>query len=397
MILDPNNTSQNTDVMIQGFNWESHSNPNGWYTVVKSKAIDLAKAGFDLIWMPPSSDAASAQGYLPRELYNLNSEYGTQEELISTIAELHSQNIKVIADIVINHRVGSKSWADFNFPKWGAESITANDEWGQNGGNPTGNYDSGENYKPARDLDHSSQTVQKGVIAWMNWLKDTIGYDGWRYDYVKGYNGIYNSIYNKATKPYFSVGELWDDLDINNPDAHRQQIVDWVDATQGTSSAFDFTTKGILQEAVKGELWRLSNKGSAPGMIGWWPAKSVTFLDNHDTGSTQAHWPFPGEKIMQGYAYILTHPGIPNVFWDHFYDWGLKDDISELIAVRKDHGIHSESILEIKAAQANLYAAEIDGKVAMKIGSDNWSPNGKNWKLKTAGNNYAVWVKVTRQ
>ena len=45
--------------------------------------------------------------------------------------------------------------------------------------------------------------------------------------------------------------------------------------------------------------------------MGWWPAKAVTFIDNHDTGSTQAMWPFPSDKVMQGYEYILTHPGTP--------------------------------------------------------------------------------------
>jgi hypothetical protein len=34
--------------------------------------------------------------------------------------------------------------------------------------------------------------------------------------------------------------------------------VNWVDATGGTNAAFDFTTKGILQEALgRNELWRL--------------------------------------------------------------------------------------------------------------------------------------------
>jgi hypothetical protein len=41
-------------------------------------------------------------------------------------------------------------------------------------------------------------------------------------------------------------------------DAHRQRTVNWVDATGGTNAAFDFTTKGILQEALgRNELWRL--------------------------------------------------------------------------------------------------------------------------------------------
>jgi hypothetical protein len=35
----------------------------------------------------------------------------------------------------------------------------------------------------------------------------------------------------------------------------------------------------------------------------------VTFIANHDTDSTQQHWPFPPEGLEAGYAYILTHPG----------------------------------------------------------------------------------------
>ncbi|MEL6843495.1 MAG: glucan 1,4-alpha-maltotetraohydrolase domain-containing protein, partial [Bacteroidota bacterium] len=226
-------------------------------------------------------------------------------------------------------------------------------------------------------------------------LKNTIGFDGWRYDYIRGYNGYYNSIYNNATSPAFSVGELWDNLDLNNTDPHRQQIINWIDDTQGTSSAFDFTTKGILQQAVNGQLWRMSYSGVAPGVIGWYPSKAVTFVDNHDTGSTQNYWPFPGDKVMQGYAYILTHPGIPSVFWDHFYDWGLHDDIRDLIQIRKNNGLHSESVLDIKTAQWNVYAAEIDGKVAMKIGSGSWSPSGSGWTLAASGNDYAVWEKAS--
>jgi len=41
-------------------------------------------------------------------------------------------------------------------------------------------------------------------------------------------------------------------------DAHRQRTVNWCDSTGGTNAAFDFTTKGILQEALgRTELWRL--------------------------------------------------------------------------------------------------------------------------------------------
>lgn len=44
------------------------------------------------------------QGYLPRDLYQLDSAYGSEADLRELIQECHNHNIKVIADIVINHR-----------------------------------------------------------------------------------------------------------------------------------------------------------------------------------------------------------------------------------------------------------------------------------------------------
>ena len=42
--------------------------------------------------------------YLPTDLYNLNSAYGSEAELREAINALHEVGLKVIADIVINHR-----------------------------------------------------------------------------------------------------------------------------------------------------------------------------------------------------------------------------------------------------------------------------------------------------
>lgn len=43
-----------------------------------------------------------------------------------------------------------------------------------------------------------------------------------------------------------------------------------------------------LQALERCEYWRLSDqKGKPPGVIGWWPSRAVTFIENHDTGSTQ--------------------------------------------------------------------------------------------------------------
>lgn len=79
-----------------------------------------------------------------------------------------------------------------------------------------------------------------------------IGYDGWRLDFVRGFWGGYVKDYMDASEPYFAVGEYWDSLNYTygemdyNQDSHRQRIVDWINATNGTAGAFDVTTKGIL-------------------------------------------------------------------------------------------------------------------------------------------------------
>ena len=72
--------------------------------VLQSQAQAIAEAGFTSVWMPPPSDAVSDQGYLPRDLYNLDSKYGSQAELRNCISVIHENNLKAIADIVINHR-----------------------------------------------------------------------------------------------------------------------------------------------------------------------------------------------------------------------------------------------------------------------------------------------------
>uniref|UniRef100_A0ACD5VS99 Uncharacterized protein n=1 Tax=Avena sativa TaxID=4498 RepID=A0ACD5VS99_AVESA len=183
-------------------------------------------------------------------------------------------------------------------------------------------------------------------------------------------------------------------------DAHRQTLLNWVDKVGGEASAamvFDFTTKGILNTAVEGELWRLIDPlRKAPGVMGWWLAKAVTFVDNHDTGSTQAKWTFPSDKVMQGYAYILTHPGTPCMFYDHFFDRGFKDEIATLVEIRKRNGITATSALKILMHDGDAYVAEIDGNVVVKIGSrfDVGAVIPAGFVTSAHGNDYAVWEKA---
>lgn len=403
----------NTDILLQGFHWTSASSGN-WYTQVEANADEIADAGFDMIWLPPPSQAGSDEGYLPEQLNDLNSNYGTETELTSLISTLHDKGVKVLADIVINHRNGSGSWCSFANPSWSMQAITSDDEaWTASGSNCSGtrgNTDSGDGYSAARDIDHSQSFVQTSIEDWMNTTLKGVGFDGWRYDYVKGYSGSYVGIYNNATSPYFSVGEYWSTLCYTGescssgsyPDAHRQLLMNWITATGGTSAVFDFTTKGLLNRALETYNYAVlkDSSGKPQGAIGWWPSHSVTFVDNHDTGpsescsSGQNYWPVPCAKVMQAYAYILTHPGVPSVYYAHYFNWGLGSQIKSLMTLRKSQGINSNSSVTIDTATQGLYAAYIDDKIAMKMGSTSWTPSGDNWELYQSGTDWAVWQKV---
>ena len=57
--------------------------------------------------------------------------------------------------------------------------------------------------------------------------------------------------------------------------------------------------------------------------------------------------------------------------------------------------------LQVHKATADVYAASVDKKIAVKVGPGNWSPNEdglqvgqKEWKLATSGPNFAVWDAV---
>ena len=436
------------EIILQGFNWESCRSgekfSQTWYDRIIEESSDIARAGFTAVWMPPPTTSVSKEGYMPTDFYNLNTFYGSEEELKECVKTLNEKNITAVADIVINHRCATKQDEQ---GRWNVyEGKLAWDQSAICSGNPafggTGNPKTGEDYGPAPNIDHRNESIRNDIKEWLNWLRDEIGFRGWRFDFVKGYNGVYSGEYVEATRPFLAFGEFWDTCSYTDgileydQRSHRQRTCNWVDASGGNTAAFDFTTKGVLQEAcAKGEYWRLMDPdGRPPGLCGIWPSRAVLFLENHDTGSTLQHWPFPTHKLEEGYAYILTHPGTPTIFYDHWTaketvmvggtqaaDGRLRECIETLIKIRKRVGISSRSAIQIMDSinAARGYAARIGARrnvnstnkvtegassdldpdepsICMKIGYDEWSPNqtkvgGKEWKCVASGEGWAVW------
>lgn len=414
-------------VLLQGFNWESWRAGGGdWYGLVARHLERFKALGVTDIWLPPPSQSVAPQGYLPSQLFNLNgSKYGTQASLQSLLENMRELGIRGMCDIVINHRCGDVQdsagrWNVFTsglqerqtsfagVMDWGGWAITLGDKFSDGTGqHAPGQFDG--KFDAAPDIDHANEDVQKSIAVWLRWLRLTVGFDAWRFDFVKGYSAEFVGKYCKKSAPTWAVGELWcdmeyDDQGLKHPqDKHRQDTVNWINSTGKESTAFDFTTKGILQEACRsGQYWRLKDKdGKPPGLLGWMPKYAVTFIDNHDTGSTQRHWPFQDDKVMVGYAYTLTHPGIPSLFWDHVMDWGddFRNRLCEIIKIRRAAKIKVDSPVNIKCAEQDLYVAEVGeastGMLRIQLGSRHAGDPDKNfWSNGPAGNNYSIWAHI---
>lgn len=437
-------------VMLQGFYWESYRHghpamfstfgPKKWYDIIREQVPTIREGRFDLIWLPPPCYAGEiSAGYNPKEYFNLSNSYGNFQQHRSVLVTLLQNGVEPIADIVVNHRDGSQGWADFKNPDWGTWAITRNDEAftnpdsdvfqtpvGQRGAveeRPQGYAQHGGTtyqYASFRDIDHTNETVRRDIIKYLLQLK-SIGYRGWRYDMVHGYHAKWIAVYNRATHPTFSVGEY----DWGAHPAQRGWI--WHTATdfgelRTSSSVFDFSSFFTLKEN-KGNYTALYGYGNGIGMVGDttdghpWKNKAVTFLENHDTGyrtnddgSPQEHHKFDNFmndwQVEQGYAYILTHPGVPCVFWKHYFDWGLelRDKIKALINSRKVAGVHAGSRVHTQhnAREKGVYAALVvgrNGELYVRIGGNDmdWQPSYSNYhdyREYAHGAGWKVWVKL---
>lgn len=105
--------------------------------------------------------------------------------------------------------------------------------------------------------------------------------------------GLLWSIYLKYSLPHVS-------------DSHIMSSISHVEKLLSNSCMFPPTAdknilplQGILHSALHNQYWRLIDpQGKLTEVMGCWPSRTVTFLENHDTGSTQV--------LSSSLSYMLT-------------------------------------------------------------------------------------------
>mgnify|MGYP003393935833 CR=1 FL=1 len=225
-------------VIMQAFSWDCppfEHREYAWWPYGQSQVPALRHAGFTALWLPPVSKAANiggaSMGYDPYDYYDLGdleqkgrvpTWFGSKDALLDLLHVAHQHQMDVYAGLVLNHNNGGDAtevnpldqatrWARFT-PKSGKFPRTWEDFY------PSA-YEAWDNmtFGGMPDLCHRHPAVYTALLEYARWLLEEIGFDGFRYDCVKGYGGwMIRAIQElrllkdgSAAQPY-GVGECWD-------------------------------------------------------------------------------------------------------------------------------------------------------------------------------------------
>lgn len=395
--------------MMQYFEWYLPENGLHWKRLA-AQAEALRKAGINMVWLPPAYKGAAGPasvGYDVYDMYDLGefdqkgavrTKYGTKDEYIAAVQALQRNQIAVLCDVVLNHRMGADdteevsvveglgsnrdqditgthqitAWTKFNFPGragtysgfcWNASHFSGTDwdqgakrngifrfngkHWNRETDVENGNYD----YLMGADLDTDNAEVIQETREWGRWYQDTVHMDGFRMDAVKHISfdfcrewiAAMQQHRDAAQNPLFLVGEYWS--------KEVGRLTHYLDVTQRSLSLFDVPLHFRFLEAATSnghfDLARIFDHT----LTGVDPEHSVTFVDNHDTQPGQALASFIPDWFKPiAYALILLRPvGIPCVFYGDYY--GIPHDgiapvmqLPRLVKIRERYAYGTEHL-----------------------------------------------------
>lgn len=370
-------------VMMQAFYWDCPREDRRelqWWNYVRENVPNLAQVGFTALWLPPVHKAANlsgpSMGYDPYDYYDLGefdqkggikTWFGSKPELLDLIQTAHENHLEVIADMVINHNSGADA-QELN-------PITQQTRWTlfqpQSGRFPRNwecfhpnHYESWDEgtFGDMPDLSHRNPYVWGEILKLAQWLIEEIGFDGFRYDFVKGYGAatvtaLQEYRYMKNGVPYqpYGVAEHWDNV---------QTIEHWADVTNFSNpnpvDAFDFPLRETLKALCDEYGFSLRNLVSRDSLLKMQPQTTVTFVENHDLRDEGRG--IVNDKLL-AYSYIFCHEGYPCVFWKDYYNYQLAMEATPngIAALVKAHEAYAGGGTQTLWLDDNLYIMQRTG------------------------------------
>jgi len=328
-------TTPSTDVLFQTFYWNVPGNV--WWDTINSKLATWKAAGITGLWIPVVSKGASgdsSMGYDPYDYFDfgtynqmgsVNTRFGSEAQMRSMLTNAKSMGFDLIADIVTNHCSGGQSqYSPFasatGYTKFTPMSGKFNRSDSDFHISCVDSSDEGT-FAGFPDLCHNTQNVKNWLYltpeSMAQYYKNNLGFDGWRFDYAKGYSPYFVKSWDSAVGAKYSIGEFWD--------GNVTNVENWVDSSG--SGAFDFPLMYALSSAMDGgNMTLLLNAG----LNSFMPSQAFTFVANHDIDQiTTKH------KLM-AYAFILSAQGTPFIFYTDYNSLLDTSKMNTLIWIRKN-------------------------------------------------------------
>ena len=214
----------NHETMLQCFEWYLPDD-HGLWNWIAAQAQDLAAAGFTMAWLPPAykGQAGDADvGYGVYDMYDLGefdakgsvpTKYGSRGDYLGAIRTLHGHGLRVLADIVFNHRMGADGEERVTAHVVDVDDRTVNDRTAIERTLDTvydfperdGTYSTFRwNWRDFTGTDYTANDGSAGIMrfAGKQW-SDNVSHERGNFDYIMG-----------------------DDVDVNEPEVVKE-LTDW--------------------------------------------------------------------------------------------------------------------------------------------------------------------------
>ena len=404
-------------VTLHAFNWK--------YQDIIDNLPAIREAGYGAILIPPplySDPRGDAwwQRYQPKDYRVLLSHLGGKPELEALIAACHggSPNLRVYADLVINHMANEDRADRLNFPgeaeleryrqdpktydkhrlygdlseglfsPWDfnrAGEIEGH-EWGDRG---AVQYQNLSGLPDLQDSDWVLEQQHQMVSALVE-----MGFDGFRVDAIKHITE--RMVDNVADSPAFR-DKFWFGEVLTGSD-HDERVFLHPFLGETWMSAYDFPLFTTIREALAfgGSLKSLVDPGAYGNALPW--SRAVTFVITHDIPHNDGfrYGIFDPQDEHLAYAYVLGRDGgVPLIYSDHneshydvdrdrWLDVYKRPDIAAMIQFH--NAVHGEAMVPLYESDLLLIFRRGDrGIVAInKGGSDQWA-EFSTWGLRNPG------------
>ncbi|CNC22437.1 alpha-amylase [Yersinia frederiksenii] len=376
---------KNTTI-FQFFHWYYPDGSKLWQEV-SERAEHIHNIGINVVWLPPAYKGASggySVGYDTYDLFDLGefdqkgtqaTKYGDKDALLNAINRLKEVDIKVLFDVVFNHKMGAdekepvsvrkanpenrteiddevinaQAYTRFTFPGrhesyssfiWDKQCFTgvdyieeptdegifkilndySDEGWNTEVDDELGNFD----YLMGADIDFRNPAVMGELKYWGEWLLETLPIDGFRLDAVKHIPAWFfkewiGHVQNKAEHDLLIIAEYW------SPDIEKLQL--YLERTEGSAMLFDVALHHKFHAASKqGEDFDLTQVFNG-SLIEVDPMHTITLVANHDTQPLQS-LEAPVEPWFKPLAYaliLMREQGIPCVFYPDLFGANYED------------------------------------------------------------------------